>query len=548
MKHLIGFFILIGFINNLYAQTNVQCSNQIFANALFDAQNQIFETDAEDTVRAWIYQTYERPDTIKQILQCPEFVNATYTETITTGPVEYVFPSERQLIINYKTSKKNLTEKLNLSEKKALPNNNPNPQIGELDTGGFWTNTDPAWYAILVVQHDSLSEFIGPDKNNTVSLKYIEQNIDSIHPRGNLCTSKSALSNDMNNINLAMHETVNIEDDTNDYYVAGDANLQWITWGQVALDATITVATMGAGTAVLGATKSARASRAAKNLVTTIKGLQDIPDVKNYNAALKRLKTASDELKKLEKLKDTKQIANKKKDIANINTEIKNLEKITDVSKYKDATKNLDDVMRLRNSLSAWRVPQRGNVIARVTKSVRASMNTSAISKAAKAGRASMKSGKTRDWLFHSTLKNIGAVSKFTRNVGMLYGVLNFVGDMYDWSATSTAEFTNNIDFKPLGLLSADDLQGQEKQVNHGMWLMWSGNSTSAADDDAAYLQSMDFAAKFAEDLNEIQSSRGDNCNVDIYVVRPVLYHHGDGNADIYYLVMNDYPWISPEQ
>ena len=119
---------------------------------------------------------------------------------------------------------------------------------------------------------------------------------------------------------------------------------------------------------------------------------------------------------------------------------------------------------------------------------------------------------------------------------------------MYDWTETSTGEFTNGIEFAPLLLLSADDLQGgQENVVNHGMWLMWAGDAISAADDDAAYLQAMDFAAKFHEDLTEHQNETATPCNVDIFVVRPVLRNPGSDSPELYYLIMNDTPWTTNE-
>ena len=118
---------------------------------------------------------------------------------------------------------------------------------------------------------------------------------------------------------------------------------------------------------------------------------------------------------------------------------------------------------------------------------------------------------------------------------------------MYDWTDTQTGDFTNNIEFAPLLLLSADDLQGQENIVNHGMWLMWMGDSTFPSDDDAAYLQAMDFASKFHQDLTENQGDTNTPCNVDIWVVRPIIRDPGTDHQSLYYLVMNDTPWTTSE-
>lgn len=159
-----------------------------------------------------------------------------------------------------------------------------------------------------------------------------------------------------------------------------------------------------------------------------------------------------------------------------------------------------------------------------------------------------MTSGRVKDWLFQSTLANAGALAKLESTGGLLYGALRFFGDAYDWTETSTGEFTNDIEFKPLTLLSADDLQGQENMVNYGMWLMWLGDSYSAADDDAAFLQAMDFANKFHFNLEEIQEQKNNHaCNVDIYVVRPIIRNPGTENAELYFLVMNDEPWTTSE-
>ena len=117
---------------------------------------------------------------------------------------------------------------------------------------------------------------------------------------------------------------------------------------------------------------------------------------------------------------------------------------------------------------------------------------------------------------------------------------------MYDWTETSTGDFTNNIQFAPLLLLSADDLAGQENVVNYGMWLLWAGDATSAADDDAAYLQAMDTAEKFWQDLTTVQEQQNNHaCDVDIYVVRPILRNPDTPDAEIYYLIMNDVPWTT---
>ena len=144
-----------------------------------------------------------------------------------------------------------------MATKPSLPNGDPNPKLMDPNDPGKYLNTEPSWYAIMVVQHDSLSEFVGPEKNNTVSLKWLDDNIDHVYPKGYRCTSKSAITptNDYDTINKVVHEVVEIEKDSNDYYVAGDVNLEWVMYAEIAADIIISVATFGGGAVATGALK-----------------------------------------------------------------------------------------------------------------------------------------------------------------------------------------------------------------------------------------------------------------------------------------------------
>lgn len=530
-------------------EIQINCATQIFANSLASTSNEVKESDEKYIIQGWIYKNFQSADTVKKVLDCPEISNVPEDETIKFQPVEFTFPGGRTISINYETQPKILKQRLLAADKISLPETDPSPRIGAPNDGATWTNTEPAWYGILVVQHGALNAFIGEDKNNTISLKYIEQNIDKIYPQNASCTSKTALANDSDIINMAVNKSVNLPDDTNDYYVAGDANLQWITWGEVALDVVITVVTVGTGTVILGATKAVRASKTAKNLVVVIKDLEKIDKVQEYIKLTQQSARAAEEIEKLDKVKDAATIAAKSDEIKNIGKDIKELEKLEKVGEYKNASKSFEDVMKWRRTFKSLKIPQRGNVIARAWRSF-AAANTGGktIGRGAKVARSGLKSGKIRDWMFQSTLRNIGKLGRLEQAGGLIYGTMKFAGDMYDWTETSTGEFTSNVNFKPLGLLSADDLAGQTNVVNYGMWLMWAGDSVNPNDDDAAYLQAMDFAAKFSQDLNETQTTKSvDSCAVDIFVVRPIIRNPGDVDAQLYYLIMNDQPWTSVE-
>ena len=534
---------------NQITPNDTECATAVFADALANNSAAVSETDEDIVIRQWIYQTFANPDVLRAVMQCPEFANAANDETITLQPIKYVFPGGREIVINYETQPKILAQRITLGEKNELADLNPNPRIDPTD-GTVWTNTDPAWYAIMVVESGTLDEFVGPGKNNTVSMRYINDNIDKLFPHGNQCTSKSALAGDRRMINVATRETVGIDNDTNDYYVAGDVSLQWISYLEIGLDVAITVLTMGGGTVILGATKSARASRALHGLTNTIKTLRTTDSVRDYVRISQQYTRVAEQLRNIDRVADAAQYERLAAQADDLARTMRTLEQTDDnVRQYRNATNAFTSLNQYRRTLRSLRTPQRGNIIARAWRAIRAA-NTGGktIRNAEKIARSSTLSGQIRDWLFQSTLTNAGALARLERTGGFIYGALRFFGGMYDWTETSTGEFTSGIDFKPLTLLSADDLQGQENVINHGMWLMWAGNAYSAADDDAAYLQAMDFANKFHFNLDKIQTEQNNHaCNVDIFVVRPIIHNPGTDNAELYYLIMNDTPWTTRE-
>ncbi|MFQ6739418.1 MAG: hypothetical protein ACLRFJ_02000, partial [Alphaproteobacteria bacterium] len=324
----------------------------------------------------------------------------------------------------------------------------------------------------------------------------------------------------------------------------------WIMYAEIAADVVITVVTMGGGAVLSGVTKSARAAKILHNLKTELSVLRTTKEVIDYNTAVVRAAKIAKQIDALDKVNDAAKIADLTKDLDSVKDAITALEKTDNVRDYMKAMKSYEDVNKLRHELRGMRSllgAKRGNVLTRTFrtfKGLNASMSgAKVLNKGARVARGGLASGRAKDWLFHSTMANLGRLAKVEATGGALYGALNFIGGMYDKTDVATGDFTNNIEFKPLLLLSADDLAGQENVVNYGMWLLWAGDSVSAADDDAAYLQAMDFAAKFYQDLSEEQDETNSPCNVDIFVVRPIIRNPGDDNQELYYLIMNDEPW-----
>ena len=528
---------------------DTKCATAAFADGLAATVSQVAETDPETTIQAWIYDTFSKPEILQKVVACPEIANAPEDEAIKFIPIEYTFPGGRKIVVNYETQPKVLKQRLQLGNKRNTPGD-PNPKIGAPDDDAVWTHTDPAWYGIMVVESGTLRDFAGPDKNNTISIKYINDNIDSLYPQGYHCTSKSALALDSDELNQAVTKTVDVKDDTNDYYVAGDVNLQWISYAEIALDVVITVVTMGTGAAVMGTAKAARAAKSLKTLTKSMKALRQTESVRDYMRLGQKYARAAEELKKMDKAKDATAYAKKSDEVKELGDAMRTMERADDnVKQYKQAADSVAELGKYRRSLRAMKMPQRGNIVARAFRAFKAA-NTGGktLKRGAKVARSSAKSGKIRDWLFHSTMKNISKLGKLEEAGGFLYGAITFAGDMYDWTETSNGNYTNGIDFKPLLLLSADDLQGQENVVNYGMWLMWAGDSLSPADDDAAYLQALDFAEKTWQDLKTVQEENNTHyCNVDIYVVRPIIRNPGEEDQEMYYLIMNDEPWSTAQ-
>ena len=722
------------------------CASKVFAEQLAKTANTVNGTDDESVIQQWIYAIFSDTATLDSVLKCPEISSAIEDSAIKFTPIQYTFPNGRLITVNYETQPKVLKQRLSLAYKRQLPSPDPNPLINPSDPDAVWTNTNPAWYGIMVVESGALDNFVGPEKNNTVSMQYINDNISSLYPHGMNCTTKHALARDTKALNRAVTQTVGAEDDSNDYYVSGDANLEWIGYTEIALDVVVTVATSGGWTVISGITKGTRASRALHGMVTTLKQLLNLDSIKDYIKHLNRIKqltkeleildTASDitrslsytdelskvgvkvvtdkkgitryldkngkflshnevlkriddlprgaksyadelaeagvevitdsdgtvryldkkgniisddkvlkliddlpnirkqkrkeeiagikkdieklkksdpnvekyqetsdtfaklndyrheltdptkkieltqqlkqtysslqklrqtdsvkkyinttaqitklndEIKTLDTVTDATKIAEKNKEIEKLRNSVKTLENSNDVKKYKELSNKYSALNTSRHAL--MKMPKRGNVFTRGVKVLKAGKaalsGNDLIAKGAKLGRASKFSTRIKDWLFNSTLKHIGTLAKVGATSGFVYGAIKFAGDMYDFTESSTGEFTNDIEFKPLLLLSADDIRGQENVVNYGMWLMWQGDSTHPEDDDAAYLQAMDFAAKFHEDLTETQNNTNSPCNVDIFVVRPIIRNPDSDNPQLYYLIMNDIPWTT---
>lgn len=668
--------------NDIYSATrvlernadNTPCARAVFANALASTAkkmigNQTLNPDDADAteINTFAHAAFYDIETLNAVLKCPELQSAPDDDPIIFETISYTFPNGRLININYETTKKLLKQKLSLAQKHKSDPNAINPDIAlDVRDGNIWTNVDPAWYAILIAEHGTLDEFVGPDKNNILSVQYLTDNIKNLYPKnhGAACTSRTAIAGDGDMINIAATRTVGgagpkhiPESDaeqeqsklarSNDYYVLGDRDLRFISGLEIAGDVVLTIVTYGGYEIVRGALTAARGARAFSRAQNAIRALRTSRDIARYtkttqrasditraiktidniddsftsvsktyraatqnvqsltrkrdllrarNADPKTIQSVESELEIATKqadhaksatqtatqlrnaeqtLKNNKQLNPKqteqlKKQISELKqkytdelnelknthaSEIATLEKTSDVQQYRDLVKSRQElahsVYLLRQGKIAFRA-NRGLLPVRAYRAVRATRsglkNAKTIDRAAKTVRANTGnlSSKINDWLFHNTLKNINAIARVPATLSLLHLGVKIAGDMYDVTDISSGEYTNNLELKPYLLLAADNLPGYENVVNYGMWLLWAGSSTTPADDDAAFLQAMSFAEKFHQDLTELQSDRGINaCDIDIYVVRPIIRNPGTDNAELYYLFMNDVPWTT---
>lgn len=596
---------------------DVQCASEAMANAIYETADTVSESDSEQDIRNWVYDVFTAPETLGDVLSCPEIADADDGVTIAFRPIKYVFPAGREIVINYQTQVKVLRQRFMLAAKKELPTDDPNPAIDQFDEHATWVNTDPAWYAIMVTRPGALKDFIGPDKNNTVSFDWIEKNIDNLYPEDSdgVCSTRSGIGAQLEKamVHRVIREHTALHDgDKNNYYVAGDIDLRWVSYAEIAFDIALTVVTWGAGAAATGAIKGARATKAMTGLTKNMRRLAKVDKVKDYiNTSVKvakaerrvenisrveksaknigkleaRLAKTAKGTKQYDRIADQLRVAQKvhADNIAKMGKEAQGLGEIRDLDRLADMRKasgteikesrkvmqqmakenkdvaeyvrnfdSLKDVSKYAKDLKAWRKPRTGNVFSRAWQGLKNGRTTlrairggtGKLNRASKTARQGMKSGRIRDWMFHSTRRNMARITRATSDLAALTFVIGLIGDFYDRTEVSTDEFTNGIDMKPLLLLSGDSLEDQDNVVNYGMWLMWAGDSTSSEDDDAAYLQAMDFAQKFHQDLDEVQDEEGKySCNVDIYVVRPVIRNPGSPSQSLYWLVMNDEPW-----
>ena len=599
------------------APANTTCVRNAFVNALYENADKIDEDAPESAVKQWIYDTIQSAETLGDVLTCPEIMDADENETIRFLPIQYTFPNGREIIVNYETQARVLEQRFMLATKTELPTTDPNPAVSEFDETATWTNTEPAWYGIMVVQSGALRDMVGPDKNNTVSMKYIIDNIGNLYPRDTdgVCSTRSGMTAKLRDsmIHKVMREhTAKHDDDNNNYYIAGDINLRWISFAEIALDIALTVVSFGGFAAAEGAIKTARATKIIGKIGKNMKTLTKIENVQKYireslkiarltkeidnmNDMTKTIKTIDKLEKALAKLpkdsakyekiakqleaarklkadnmwklgragdgvdkiedteKFTKMIAENRKLIGETEKTMSDMARADkNVAEYVKQFDELKKVAKYVRELKSFKKARTGNMVSRAWQGLKntgksiktANTGGKMLDNAAKVARQGAKSGRARDWLFHSTMRNAGRVAKIGEELAALHFVLGILGDFYDWTNTENDEFTNGINMKPLLLLSADDIEGQDNIVNYGMWLMWSGDSAIPEDDDAAYLQAMDFAQKFYQDLVETQESENRHaCDVDIYVVRPIIRNPGGESQSLYWLFMNDIPW-----
>ena len=156
-KYILLFILIFPYLAHAQEPTT-PCASQIFANALAKNANTVSEQDEPEIIKEWIYKTFYNHNVLSEVLKCSELSSVPDTETIKFTPIKYTFPGGREIIVNYETQPKILKQRMTLGQKRSLPSSDPNPKIGE-DGDTIWTNTDPAWYGIMVVESGAMDAF-----------------------------------------------------------------------------------------------------------------------------------------------------------------------------------------------------------------------------------------------------------------------------------------------------------------------------------------------------------------------------------------------------
>ena len=462
-------------LNAQNQQLNTTCVRNAFVNALQDNAHNISEDAPEAEVKQWIYDTFQSAETLGEVLACPEIVESDEMTTIRFMPIEYNFPNGRQIVVNYETQPKVLHQHFMLATKAELPTTDPNPEVSPYDEKATWTNTDPAWYAIMVVQAGSLRNFVGPDKNNTVSMDYINKNIRNLYPqdKAGMCSTRSGIHARLRNsmVHKVMREhTAKHDDDNNNYYIAGNINLHWISFAEIALDIALTVVSWGSYAAASWGVKMARATKIIGKIGKNMKALVKIESVqkyiraslkvakytkeidnmndmakyirnvdrlekalakatkgsKQYETLFKELEAArrlkADNMWKLgkagegiDKVEDierlTKMATENSKLIAETEKEMSQMVKTDkNVAEYTKQFNELKKVNKYVKELKTYKKARTGNMVSRAWQGLKNVGKTyknvhnggKTLDKAAKVARQGAKSGRARDWLFHS--------------------------------------------------------------------------------------------------------------------------------------------------
>ena len=152
------------------------CSSGVFADALYKTAGKIDADTAFDVdIQTWVAQVFAQEDVLRKVLNCKELISRDDYHSIKFMPIKHTFENGREIVVNYETQPKVLRDRLRLLERPDLQADTNDPTDGK----AIWTNIDPSWYGVMVVEAGTLDQFVGKGKPNTVSLDYIQDNIDN---------------------------------------------------------------------------------------------------------------------------------------------------------------------------------------------------------------------------------------------------------------------------------------------------------------------------------------------------------------------------------
>lgn len=415
------------------------------------------------------------------------------------------------------------------------------------------------WYGILVVKKGSLDKYAAAE-TPVISTEYMKNNRNVFYPDnssdtiGKGCTYHNHMANDNDVINRAAHITRNEKDSFwtgNDYYVFDGSDVYW-GWATIAGEVALAILTFGISAEVSAAAAATKAAASAKNVVTAAqtarkaKLLTESANIANKSRLLADATRVTKDVRLIDEAIKAGAAAQKGTSAAAVASRAKAVQAFEKAGlKFGPGNKTAKELKAIGQALEG----SKANLVAISADAATAAAEANRLRAIANA-RIPLDVSLNSAWrLVQSGTKSATAPARNIFNKGLGWKK-RFVGGaataaslgigweiMKAWGySSSTVDVADNVKFNSFGLLSLDDDEGRENVISHGAWLMFEEAGDTA--EDEALATATAFAIDFHSDVEKLnpEYDADDDCNIDIYVVQPVIHK----SNVVYYLIYNE--------